>query len=657
MSASGSTGARELPTRKSGCGWGCALASGLVLLLIGCIALSIYQSDREARVWFAKRNLAQLQHALRSYHDVHGCFPPAYITDAAGRPMHSWRILVLPYLSYEYRGLYEAYNFAEPWDGANNRRLASRMPECFRPGRIRSPADRSNTSFVAIVGAGTAFPGSQSTILTDFDDGAGQTILLVEVADSGINWLEPRDLDAATMTFAVNDRSQPSISTTRPEGPLVAFAGRDTEPDYRRATPPALPVDFPPDVLRSLSTIRGGENLYLAEMDGSKGGLFCLGSGRATDADLARIQPTDRWTGLWLDHADVTDEAVSRVARASNLVRLSLARTSIGDEGIAALAPLARLRELDLSFTNVSDSGLPHLDRLAGLKSLSIRGARVTLPGLAKWLQTRTDASSFDEIEVCFDGGTLRGGILRLDPGPVAGEDLATLGELPRIEAADLRNTLIGDADLESIGGWLRLRRLNLAGTAISDEGLLQLAKLPLLAHLDLSRTHVSDRGLEHVARMTSLVHLDLGQTPITSAGLVSLSQLKSLESLVLRDTRLGGAGGESLTPLNGLRSLDLSGTAITGDDLQILLRNFPKLRDLDLSGTTIGDDSLPLLKSLQNLQRLRFNFTPVTDDGLEFLRELTGLVLLKLDGTKASPERIRTLLRSLPHLGGEVRD
>jgi len=36
--------------------------------------------------------------ALFNYHDDYGSYPPAYIADESGRPMHSWRVLILPYL-------------------------------------------------------------------------------------------------------------------------------------------------------------------------------------------------------------------------------------------------------------------------------------------------------------------------------------------------------------------------------------------------------------------------------------------------------------------------------------------------------------------------------------------------------------------------------
>ena len=48
--------------------------------------------------------------AVANYHHKYGCFPPAFMADANGRPMHSWRVLLLPFL--EERESYAAYNFA-----------------------------------------------------------------------------------------------------------------------------------------------------------------------------------------------------------------------------------------------------------------------------------------------------------------------------------------------------------------------------------------------------------------------------------------------------------------------------------------------------------------------------------------------------------------
>lgn len=104
-------------------------AAGIVFLILlygGCLVclerLAGAQSVREAaRRVSCLNNLRHIELALHNYHNAHGCFPPAYIVDESGRPMHSWRVL-LPYLEQE--ALYDQYDFSEPWDGPNNRKLA-----------------------------------------------------------------------------------------------------------------------------------------------------------------------------------------------------------------------------------------------------------------------------------------------------------------------------------------------------------------------------------------------------------------------------------------------------------------------------------------------------------------------------------------------------
>ena len=109
-------------------GAGClVLAMDLLVLLPIPLELA---AQEERRHWACKMNLKLLAIALHNYHDTYGAFPPAYVADASGKPMHSWRVLILPHM--EQLALYERYNFNEPWDGPNNILLANEMPDIFR---------------------------------------------------------------------------------------------------------------------------------------------------------------------------------------------------------------------------------------------------------------------------------------------------------------------------------------------------------------------------------------------------------------------------------------------------------------------------------------------------------------------------------------------
>ncbi len=149
-------------------------------------------------------NLKQISLALLNYEQANGCFPPAYIADKNGKPMHSWRVLILPYLGRA--DLYNAYDFTEPWDGARNKKVLSARPllyTCPIDPSAYAPGS-TQTNYVAVVGRNAAWPGEKSRKLgpVDFPGGVSNTIMVVEVANSGIPWMEPRDLSLDALAAA-----------------------------------------------------------------------------------------------------------------------------------------------------------------------------------------------------------------------------------------------------------------------------------------------------------------------------------------------------------------------------------------------------------------------------------------------------------------------
>lgn len=198
------------------------------LLIVTCVALlalialdcSHPGPDRSHRAACCN-NLRQLALALLNYHETYGAFPPAYVASKQGRPMHSWRVLILPYINQ--RGLYERYRFDEPWNGPHNRQLVKECPALFR-----CPADQSappgRTNYVAVVGPDTAWPGATGRTLDQFPDGLARTLMLVEVTDASISWLEPRDLVFEKMPLALNAPNGRGVSSRHPGGVNCAFA-------------------------------------------------------------------------------------------------------------------------------------------------------------------------------------------------------------------------------------------------------------------------------------------------------------------------------------------------------------------------------------------------------------------------------------------------
>jgi type II secretory pathway pseudopilin PulG len=154
-------------------------------------------------------NLKQIQNAILNYHDVNSTMPPAYIADAQGKPMHSWRVQILPFLGET--ALYNKYNFNELWNGPNNSKLAQQIPEVYRcPSHSDDQAATSGeTHYFAIVDPKTAWPGGKGRHLKQFADGTAWTIMVIEASGLGINWMDPRDvsLDEAIELMTTKPRS------------------------------------------------------------------------------------------------------------------------------------------------------------------------------------------------------------------------------------------------------------------------------------------------------------------------------------------------------------------------------------------------------------------------------------------------------------------
>ena len=165
------------------------------LFLIGVAIFVVYWAYREFASATAeascKDNLKKLGSAFHAYYGIHGSFPPAFVRGRDGKPAHSWRVLILPFLGRQ--DLYDNYNFDEPWDGPHNIRLADQMPRVLA---CPSGAGRGKgkTAYVAVVGSQTVWPGHRAVSFEDITDGTSTTIQLIEIADSDIGWTEPRDV-------------------------------------------------------------------------------------------------------------------------------------------------------------------------------------------------------------------------------------------------------------------------------------------------------------------------------------------------------------------------------------------------------------------------------------------------------------------------------
>lgn len=138
----------------------------------------------------SSNNLKQIGLAMHSYNDAYNSFPPAAVVDKKGKPMLSWRVLILPYIEQDQ--LFKLFKLDEPWDGPNNIKLLDKMPRIYAlPTPTKAKANE--THYRVFVGNGAMFDYLQGPKIADITDGTSNTILVATAADP-VPWTKPDEL-------------------------------------------------------------------------------------------------------------------------------------------------------------------------------------------------------------------------------------------------------------------------------------------------------------------------------------------------------------------------------------------------------------------------------------------------------------------------------
>lgn len=196
-----------------------------------------------------RNNIWQLSLALRYHNTTRGQLPPAHTTGPDKQPLHSWRTSLLPYID---RGdLFAQIRRDEPWTSEHNKKIISQTVEEFH-----CPSDANagpyDTSYVAIIGPGTLWDPNEKNSLDRIRDGASQTILLIEMKNSGIAWAEPRDLDLENLPPGVTKDSLLESLSVHAGGFNAVFADGSVR---------FIPSDIPWDQFMALLTKAGKEKV------------------------------------------------------------------------------------------------------------------------------------------------------------------------------------------------------------------------------------------------------------------------------------------------------------------------------------------------------------------------------------------------------------
>ncbi|MDR1958731.1 MAG: DUF1559 domain-containing protein [Planctomycetaceae bacterium] len=161
----------------------------LTVLITGTLLFSAVQSAKgAARRSQCTNNLKQIALAMYCYYDQYQVFPPAYTVDKNRKPLHSWRVLLLPYL--ENAELYERIRRDEPWNSEYNKQFHHvNLPvfQCPSNGQVEPGF---NCHYSVVVGKKTPFEGSKPFTFNAIADGLSNTVMCVERRDP-VCWMDP----------------------------------------------------------------------------------------------------------------------------------------------------------------------------------------------------------------------------------------------------------------------------------------------------------------------------------------------------------------------------------------------------------------------------------------------------------------------------------
>ncbi len=212
------------------------------------LLLPAVQAAREAANRnVSQNNLKQIALCMLNYEDQHKNLPPRAFFDKDGKPLLSWRVMMLP--DMDESNLFQQFHFDEPWDSEHNKTLIEKMPDTYKDPRFNLPPGM--TMYQAVVGKGCVFEGPDKGIkLRQITDGTSKTAGVVAVSpDKAVPWTKPEDWEFDPK-HPLRDLENPSA------GGIIQLMFIDGHIEGVRGT-------INPDVLKAVFTRNGGEVVNL----------------------------------------------------------------------------------------------------------------------------------------------------------------------------------------------------------------------------------------------------------------------------------------------------------------------------------------------------------------------------------------------------------
>ena len=208
------------------------------------VSVPVRSAQEGARRSESVNNLKQIGLALHNYHSAKNTFPPAYVASKDGKPLLSWRVLILPYI--DQKELFDEFHLDEAWDSPHNKALLPRMPLTYAsPFTAPELTKAYKTTYLAPRAVNSLFPGAVGIKIQEITDGTSNTIMALAASDeSAVVWTKPDDW---MVTPEINFKT---LFGQQPKGTSILLG--DGAVRFLKET-------VTPKILQALLTRNGGE--------------------------------------------------------------------------------------------------------------------------------------------------------------------------------------------------------------------------------------------------------------------------------------------------------------------------------------------------------------------------------------------------------------
>lgn len=325
--------------------------------------------------------------------------------------------------------------------------------------------------------------------------------------------------------------------------------------------------------------------------------------------------------GVDLAHgrASATDDVLEKALSLPKLKRFRLAGGDISRETFLKLSGQVELEDLFLQDVPVSDDDLVAvLSSLPKLKRVSLR----RLPNVSDRTIVETTTVSYWENLALIDMN-------------ITVDSVRKIAEQKKIRALDLRNcNRLLPGDLSVLIDLTMLVDLKIGGFSVDDTTLETITPITGLVGLTIEDTFITPEGwkrfVEKSQSVGSLETLVLNRcSSLLDDSLSVLSNLPKLKRLTVGDMMVTGSFLKSLAEEESkrpkLQRLSLRKTLLTNEGVEVL-KKYPELRFLDLSGTAMTVEIAKALETLHFVDEIDVTGCQPDPEARNYLRELKNV-------------------------------